>query len=144
MKKVVALLILLFCFTIHLYGCAMPNYPSVCDNAPPDSYICQVATDMGMKVEDIDLFLQLANLRILDNKSKKVVLGFYDAVERVLISDLTYSALVTFVQDRVKLTAPEILIISRYLPMFSVPQVISDFDKGLIYAHINNQRALLK
>lgn len=139
MKIIVSICALLFC-----YGCAMPNYPSVCDTAPPESVLCRVSNEMGVKLEDIDLFLQITSLRLLDKKGKRVVLDFYDAMETALHANITYAGLVTYAQDKIKLSAPEILIMSRYLPMFSVPQLISDYDRGLIFSHIEHQRAVLQ
>lgn len=135
---------ILLALSILFVGCAIPNYPSVCDTAPADSWICQKANEMGVDVEQIDLLLQASSLRFLDGDNRQKALSFFDSAERVLNTEISYQQLVWFVQDRVKLTGPEVLIISMYLPRFSATFPISEYDKMLISAHIEHQRAILK
>ena len=139
-------LTILIIIAAFLTGCALPMYPttSVCDTAPPESYICTVCTRIGISPEKADLILQAASLRFLDGDDARKALKFFDRVEDILDIELSYFTLIKFVQKEVRLTGPEMLIISMYLPQFNSPSLISDFDKGLLYAHINHQRALLQ
>ncbi|HUV00859.1 MAG TPA: hypothetical protein VMW32_07850 [Bacteroidales bacterium] len=133
-------LAMVFMFT----GCAiLPPIPSVCDTAPGESWICTKANDLGVKVEDMDLLISVAILR-MDKSVAKKALKFYDAVEVFLSKDVLYRELIDYVRNEVRLTGPEILIVSRYLPYLYSNNYISDFDKGLILAHIDHQRALLQ
>jgi len=139
MKKLIVL-----AMAVMFMGCAMmPTTPSVCDTAPGESWICTKANDLGVKVEDMDLLISVAILRMNKSAAKKA-LKFYDAVEIFLSKDILYRELIDYVRNEVKLTGPEILIISRYLPYLYSNNYISYFDKGLILAHIDHQRALLK
>ena len=137
-------ILIMWLIALVFTGCAMlPTVPSVCDTAPGESWICSKANDLGVKVEDMDLLISVAILR-MDNKTARLALEFYDAIEYVLSKDITYYNLIDYVRLNIKLTGPEILIISRYLPHLSSTAYISKFDKGLIMAHIDHQRALLK
>ena len=139
MKKLLVLVV-----SFMFVGCAMlPEYPSICETAPPDSFICVKANELGVKVEDMDLLISIAILR-MDKSAAKLALKFYDAVERFLTEDILYRELIDFVRNEAKLTGPEVLIISRYLPHLYSTDYISDFDKMLIAAHIDHQRALLQ
>ena len=138
MKYVCIVLALMF------MGCAtLPTPPSVCDTAPEESWICTKANEIGVNVEDMDLLISVAILR-MDKKAAALALEFYDAIELCLMRDISYYNLIDYVRLNIKLTGPEILIISRYLPHLSSTAYISKFDKGLILAHIDHQRQLLR
>ena len=126
-------------------GCAiLPLGPSVYETAPVESWICVKANELGVKVEDMDLLLQIATLRLLDKDDVKKALKFFDNVERYIANDILYRELIDYVRKEVKLTGPEILIVSRYLPHLYLDSLISNYDKMLILAHIDHQRALLR
>jgi len=132
--------------SITMSGCSLIGIeppPSVCDEAPSDSVICRVCSEMGTTPEAADLILQAAALRALDEHDKSKVLTFYDDIEYFIGMSINYTELIDYVQDRVNLTGPEILLISLYLPKFESPQMISQFDKYLLLAHIDHMRAIL-
>jgi len=118
--------------------------PSVCDQPGSEkSVICQVCSEIGVQAEDIDLLLQIAAVRALDEHGKKEALKFYDDVEFYLKTTATYRGLIRYVQEQVDITGPELLIISRYFPMFDSTRFISTFDRNLILTHIERIKALL-
>ena len=126
-------------------GCAgMMPQPSVCESPEAEaSFICEKCSEAGVTVEDIDLVFQIAAVRLLEGQDKEAALKFFDAVEVLLDKNATYRALIEFVKSEIGMVGPEVLLISRYFPMFDSTRYISKFDKWLILTHIENQRVIL-
>ena len=138
-------LTILFCGLL-LSACALPITPSVCDRPEAvDSRICAICAEVGVQVEDVDWLLQVASNRVLDEHDKSKVLVVLDDIVYFLGKPtITYADLVAYIKFDIQLTGPEILFISRYLPMLDSSYVISGFDKYLLLKHIEHQRAMLK
>lgn len=131
---------------VLLFGCAHsgPPPPSVCDRPEAaESVICAACSEIGVPVEDVDLLIAIVALRALDNYERATVLKFYIDVEDFLKVTSSYIELIAFVQKYIDVTGPEILIISRYLPYFNSPQLVGDFDRGLLLFHIEKMKAQL-
>lgn len=142
MNKIAVIMSIVLLTGCSLLGLEPP--PSVCDQPEAGgSVICGVCDEIGVNVEDVDLLIQIAALRVLDEHGRRVAVDFYDSVEAFLAMDRSYAALLRYVQQYIDITGPEILIISRYLPMFDSPLRISDFDRDLLLIHIERTRALL-
>jgi hypothetical protein len=139
----------LFGLTILLCGLTACSYlglskpPSVCDTAPSDSVICNVCNDMDVTPESIDLILQASALRGLGEYDRSIVLSSYNDIEKLILTKKTYAGLIESVQEYVELTGPEILLISLYLPKFSSPLQISEFDRALLLSHIESMKVIL-
>jgi len=139
--------IILFGIIILLgFGCSHIGTPppSVCDQPGAElSLICSTCADIGVQVEDIDLLLQVAALRTLDDNGREAALNFYNSVKLFLMTTGTYRDLIRFAQTDLDITGVETLILSRYLLMFDKPEIISAFDRDLILIHIERTRELL-
>jgi hypothetical protein len=114
-----------------------------------DSLICPTLAKVNMTPESANLMFKLANIELLRNNvyAKADVLKFFDNVESVLDVD-TYSQLVQYMLFEIaginSAYAIEFLLITEALTQFQTINLpISDFDKGLLKAHIAQQRSLL-
>lgn len=140
-------LFVVFSVIFLLSACAtglLSPMPSVCEKPEAaGSQVCAIANETGMAVEDIDLILQVAALKGVDQFGKEVAIDFFDKVEKFLITTSSYTELINFIKEQVELTGPEVLVISRFLMRLQSPNVISDFDRGLILEHIKRQKLLL-
>ena len=144
MKKYLTIIIVAAMLTTGCAYLGMAPPPSVCDTAPEDSVICRVCGEMDITPEATDLILQTAALRALDEHDTAVVVKFYKDVEKFIAGSVTYLALINYVQDYVELTGPELMLISLYLPKFESPQLITEFDRGLLLTHIEGMIAQLE
>jgi len=116
-----------------LMGCAtVAPLPTVCDNSPAESIICPKLAEIGIQIEDVDLLMEIAFQRLAEkedietiNKYKKILLDMLETSPAEVI--FQYWSGITE-----ELTAPEILLLNRYLSVLSVDRVLCEFDQGLI------------
>jgi len=119
--------------TIMFIGCAaVAPLPTICDKAPAESIICPKLAEIGIQIEDIDLLMKIAFERLAEkenieiiNKYKKILLDMLETSPAETI--FSYWTGITE-----ELTAPEILLLNRYLSVLSVDRVLCDFDQELI------------
>ena len=136
---------------LAVFFCSCATYPtagpSVCLN--PDaqgSWICSVATEYSLTPEKLDMMLLDATTiglvaGALDKKkAREVILGLIQTVETV---SLSYSGLIRIVLDESEKAALVAQLVSRHLMLFDSPVIISEYDRGLILAHLRHQLALL-
>jgi|GEM_PF-5694521 len=140
MKKI----IIVFLSILFLFSCVhLIKQPSVCDQPGAEkSYLCAQCESIGARIEDVDLFLQIATAEI--DVDKEEVLKFLDDVESFLLVTSSYVELFIFVNRYIDISDTSTLIISQYLKHLNSPAMISEFDRGLLMIHIENQRQLLR
>ena len=134
-------ILIVWLLAVFLIGCAIPKYPSLCDNPPEDSWICTKACELGVEVEDMDLLISTGTAR-MKKAVAKPALEFYTTIEWFISRDVRWNELIDYV--RFELNWYSELSMSRHLPHLYSNDHISRFDKSLIYTHINHQRALLR
>lgn len=143
MKQILAIILSL----LFLSSCSMfIDVPSVCDKPEAtNSYICKVASDYGMSVEDMDLFLRITAVKALNDEEKQIILGVMLDVKEFIKdpADYTYQELVDYFELEVSENAYELIIISSYVDRFKVNMVIDPFDRYLLLQHIENQEKTL-
>jgi len=148
--RVGLLALIVFCVAAILaVGCAGGVQPtiSVCDDPERGpSFICEKFRDVGVRVEDADLILQMVNLRLIkeDVYSKEQVLKFLDICEAWLTEgSISYRS---FGARAIEMAGdyPELIVLSRYVGMLNSTKFISLFDRQLLLAHIEHQRELLE
>lgn len=135
---------LIIVFMFMLAGCAnMPVLPSVCDNAPVDSIVCQKLSEINIQIEDIDILMQITLTRAVKESDKKIVKKYIETVIQALETD-TFSMLLSSWDGITEgLTAPEVTLLRRYLGVFDVDILVGEFDKKLITDLLNHQLELL-
>ena len=146
MKK---LLLIIPCFL--LIACAPPQIkddPCMKPEAA-DSVICAKLQDMGMSVYDANLIFKLANLELVKQGAyaKEDCEWFLDNVESIL-DTATYNDVVAYIvmeagNLQTKYGAEIILLMDYFNRFEGVKIPITEFDKGLLREHINQQRQIL-
>ena len=128
MKK----LFVLFLAGLFMFGCATVQLPTVCDKAPAESIICPKLAGIGVQVEDIELLIAIALERLAEKEDLVIV----DKYKKILLDMLDTSpaeAIFTYwsgITD--ELTAPEIMLLNRYLAVLSADKVLCEFDQELV------------
>jgi len=128
MKKLIVVFLAVF-----FMGCAtVAPLPTICDKAPTESIICPKLAEIGIQIEDIDLLMKIAFERLAEkedmiiiNKYKKILLDMLETSSAETI--FSYWTGIT-----AELTAPEVLLLNRYLSVLSVDRVLCEFDQELI------------
>jgi hypothetical protein len=135
---------LIIVFMFMLAGCAnMPVLPSVCDNAPVDSIVCQKLSEINIQIEDIDILMQVVLTRAVKESDKTIVKNYIETAIRALETD-TFSILLSSWDGITEgLTAPEVTLLRRYLGVFDVDILVGEFDKKLITDLLNHQLEIL-
>jgi hypothetical protein len=113
---------------------------SICDQAPSESFICQVINDNGWRAESIASLIVDANLiaMIAGKIDKQDILYFTMQARAVLKKQhITYREIVRWIQQNeyLSLSGPQaiaIIIVSRHLPSFSRVQIISEYDREIL------------
>jgi hypothetical protein len=119
--------------------------PDICLTKPPEvkSYLCDAAAKSGLTLNAIDgILLDASAIGVIAAKLNKDQIGkFLNKMDSYLdVKDMTYALLI----DKMKLDAASATaiqaIISRRIGMFSIPDIISDYDIGLIRLEIKRQK----
>jgi len=134
MKKFVMLFV---CMFFVMIGCATVQLPTVCDKAPAESIICPKLAEIGLQVESIELLMQIA-LEKLAEKEDMVIVDKYKKILLDMLDTSPAEAIFSYwsgITD--ELTAPEIMLLNRYLAVLSVDRVLCEFDQALVKRLLN-------
>lgn len=136
-KKNIAALIFI---CILLAGCASMPQSKVCETGEP-SLICETIPSP----ETADILLQIANLEAVkhDVYTGEQAIRFLEDCESFLVSVDTYGDLCRWLAVKVNKLNIEILVLSGYLDTLNVAMPISNYDRGLLQNHIDQQRNVL-
>jgi len=114
-----------------------------------DSVICAKLQAVGVSVYDANLIFKLANLELVRQGAyaKEDCLKFLDNVESVL-DFATYNDVVAYIimeaSDLETKYGAEVILLMDYFNRFEGVKIpITEFDKGLLREHINQQRQIL-
>jgi len=114
-----------------------------------DSVICEKLSAIGISVYDANLLFKLVNLELVKQGAyaKQDCLVFLDNVESILDS-ATYNDVAAYIimeaTDLKTKYGAEIILLMDYFNRFEGVKIpITEFDKGLLKEHINQQRQIL-
>ena len=151
MKKLILLTIIVLALVFT--GCAMLEpQPSVCDKPEAEgSVICDLASTMSTTPEQIDFLFRLGAAVALDRNPDEAgkALMFLDQATSILSGEgITYDALAKYLVGNMPITfvvASELLdkFVGLEDPLGNLLP-ISDFDMGLLRAHLERQRTLVQ
>ena len=114
-----------------------------------DSVICDKLSSLGVSVYDANLLFKLANLELIRQGAyaKEDCEKFLDNVESI-IDSATYNDVAAYIimeaADLKTKYGAELILLMDYFNRFEGIKIpITDFDKGLLREHINQQRQTL-
>lgn len=141
------------------FKCASPQIkPSICDTVPEGehSVICDLAGKANTTPEMVSGVLKLANVGGLSGKlytaqqANIFIEEIISALEAVKEqgTGLTYEDAVKYIITKVSGLTPEVqslfVIMNDFTQYsFETPQILSDFDIGLLLTHLREQRMIL-
>jgi hypothetical protein len=138
------LLILSILVVFAVSGCG--TMPSVCDKAPAgESVLCDLSKQHDLNLEQIGTLVMVLNLRAIKN-------GSYSAQEAsFVLEDIRDSLRVpTSAVDLKNLILayvvdyPELILLSPYFSTLDTPRILTQRDRDMLTAWIDQQLALLK
>lgn len=136
MKKI--LFTLLFVFTC---GCITSSLPTICDQVTGESYLCQVAKEKNIRLEDIGTGIVIVNTIAIKkgyidaDSAEMIILSILEILEE----PITYIVFKNCLDYHEK-EFPELLtIVKEYSSLFAANKLIYEEDKKIIRNWLNTQ-----
>lgn len=143
MKKTVTIMALL----LLLASCAIPPGPSVCEKPEAaTSFICKACLENNTTPEALNGILLDANaIALITNRyQRQDALRVITVLQESMDATQSYNHLISLLFKESGDAQLVAAIISRHISMFQSPLIISNFDKGLIRYHLDQQRMMLE
>lgn len=146
MKKVITVFIILS-FLVGAFGCNPQFYqslPTMCDSAEAEgSWICYVCSELGVRVEDVDLMFRIATVKGLTEDQKTEAVKLMTELINFIDSPLSTTYNAFFDEAENVLLESDIILIQDYIASFRSDQIIIPYDKYLIKLHLERQIKVL-
>lgn len=142
MKKVLFIMVVLgFC----LSGCFTTN-TSVCDDLKGQkSYLCETAEISGIQLEDIGNLLMIANIAAIESRaySKEDAKEVFQTLHEMISRSPSYSYIRKEMLKRFNKYPGLFIIANSYMMKMDRPQMITNADKALLLAWLEEQIIIL-
>lgn len=119
--------------------------PSICEEfAPGESVLCDIALKYDLHLETVGNIILVADLRAIKQKAytKRKALEVFDKFELALQEDITANR-ITQLAISYAYNYPELLLVMPYLNYLKVDTPITEKDKEMLIAWIDQNRTML-